>query len=117
MLRALLIMVKKLVVILAEAGPKGLPLRKIVKHVFNQENSLFAPVSIDEVQGKVARFLRYHSRESGDMFLRPSHGRYALNKSNKRVKAIMAEIGGKDDTATANQTTAPDASWPQLDLF
>lgn len=118
MLRALLIiMEKKLVVILAEAGPAGLPLRKIVKHVFNQENSLFAPVSISDVHGKVASYLRYHSHKRGDMFLRPSHGRYALNRSNKRVRAILAEVGRKDDTDTANQATTPDPSWPLLDLF
>lgn len=109
-------MEKKLVVILEEAGPEGLTLRKIVKHVFNLENSLFNPVSIVEVQRKVASYLRYHSSKQGDMFLRPSHGRYALNRNNKMVKNILAGINGNQDDALSKSNTT-DPNWPQLDLF
>lgn len=109
-------MEKKLVVILDEAGPEGLSLRKIVKHVFNLQNSLFNPISLNEVQRKVASYLRYHSGKQGDMFLRPSHGRYALNRSNKKVKDILAGLDGMGDASASRSNTA-DPNWPQLDLF
>ncbi len=116
MLRALLdFMEKKLVAILSEAGPRGLALRKIVKHVFNEENSLFSPVDIGEVERKVAGCLRRHSGKSGDMFVRPVRGRYALNRGNKRVRAILSELANRDEAP--RQTAATDPSWPQLDLF
>lgn len=109
-------MEKKLVAILNEAGPEGLSLRKIVKHVFNLQNSLFNPISLNDVQSKVASYLRYHSGKQGDMFLRPSHGRYALNRNNKKVKDILAGLSGMND-ASASQSNTADPNWPQLDLF
>lgn len=110
-------MLRDLVVILSEAGAEGLPLKKIVKHVYNLENSLFNPLNYDDIQKKVTAYLRRRSLRASDMFLKPCRGRYSLNFNNARIKVILADIDNEGNDADGGNGFKDYSDWPMLDLF
>jgi hypothetical protein len=50
--------------VLSEAGPDGLSIRKIVRHVYNSSNTFFDSVDIQEIHSYVVKFLHEYSRKS-----------------------------------------------------
>lgn len=75
--------------ILAEAGPEGLRVRKIILHVYNSQNNLFHVVSLEEVKRRVLAFLQQNSRYAHDILEHPSWGVYRLNMKSKRARSIQ----------------------------
>lgn len=75
--------------ILAEAGPEGLRVRKIILHVYNSQNSLFQAASLEEVKRRVLAFLQQNSRHPHDILEHPSWGVYRLNMKSKRARSIQ----------------------------
>ena len=88
--------------ILAEAGPEGLRVRKIILHVYNSQNDLFNKVSLEEVKRRVLLFLQQNSRYSQDLLDHPSWGTYRLNP--KIIKAQTTEWS----------MLPPEEDWPDV---
>lgn len=83
--------------ILAEAGPEGLRVRKIILHVYNSQNSLFHAVSLEEVKRRVLAFLQQNSRHAHDLLQHPSWGVYRLNPNSKRARSIQLSFRYEED--------------------
>ena len=96
--------------ILAEAGPEGLRVRKIILHVYNSQNSLFHTVSLEEVKRRVLAFLQQNSRHSRDLLDHPAWGIYRLNPKSMRAQQIQLSFRGNDKEvpeAAHTQTDRP----------
>lgn len=66
--------------ILAEAGRKGLPLRKIVRHTHYAVNTLFDTVAYTDVYADVSAWLNRQARVAGAPVMRADkRGWYRLN--------------------------------------
>ncbi len=95
--------------ILAEAGPEGLRVRKIILHVFNSQNTLFQTTSLEEVKRRVLAFLQQNSRHPNDLLDHPSWGNYRLNPKSKRARTIRLSFVEEEthhtDSATKKSTT------------
>lgn len=72
--------------VLDEAGDKGLPISKIVRHVYNSSNNLFDKIDMKDVRSAVIKFLHEHSRNT--FFGEPlftkigSRGFYRINRKS-----------------------------------
>ncbi len=96
--------------IMAEAGPEGLRVRKIILHVYNSQNSLFHAVSLEEVRRRVLAFLQQNSRHPHDLLQHPSWGVYRLNPNNKRARIIQLSFcyeEEKTDDEPRKETDSP----------
>ncbi len=81
---------KQITSILYEAGPKGLPVSKIARHVHNEVNSLFERVEFDAVYADVRRFIYRNSRNPHSLFEHAQHwGYYRLNTSSERYRELF----------------------------
>lgn len=68
--------------VLAEAGAKGLSLRKVTMHVFNRVNGLFNAVSVDDVHRYVAGYVTRTARQRGSVIEHAGErGVYRINMS------------------------------------
>jgi len=68
--------------VLAEAGDKGLSLKKVTMHVYNRVNGLFFAVDIDEARRHVANYLTRVARQEGSVIERTGErGVYRINRS------------------------------------
>lgn len=92
--------------ILAEAGPEGLRVRKIILHVYNSQNSLFHAVSLEEVKRRVLAFLQQNSRHSHDLLDHPSWGVYRLNPKSKKARNIQLTFC-YDEANVTDETPRP----------
>ena len=69
--------------VLTEAGEKGLSVKKIARHVFNNCNGLFDVVPFEDVYHYVACYLKRNSKSNDSIIERTSiRGVYRLNQSN-----------------------------------
>ena len=64
---------KDILLLLIEAGEKGLSVGKISRHIFNTHNSFFLPLDVEEV-GKVKK------------------GVYCINTENQQVKQLRLKF-------------------------
>lgn len=85
--------------ILTEAGPQGMPLRKLVLHVYNQNASLFGSPDYDEVYRHVCQFLRRHSQTPRSLVEHMDEwGRYRLNLSRSpQAQQLMLQFTEEQD--------------------
>lgn len=94
--------------ILAEAGPEGLRVRKIILHVYNSQNSLFHTVSVEEVKRRVLAFLQQNSRHSHDLLDHPAWGVYRLNPKSRRAQQIRLSFRDNDNDVPEAAPTVTD---------
>lgn len=73
--------------ILAEAGSRGLPVRKVALHVFNASNSLFGETTYEDIYAIVSRYL-HRSARSKDSYIKHAtrRGYYCLNDNMESVR-------------------------------
>ncbi len=81
--------------IMLEAGNKGISLRYLVLHVYNAYNSLFHPVSKEEVRAYVYNLVRNHSSLPTDPFERVGWGKYRFNLRSQKV--VQTHIDFSDE--------------------
>lgn len=82
-----------ILMILAEAGPVGMPVRRIALNVYNITNSLFAPLCLEKVYADVAEWLRSESQKSGGTVRKADiRGWYRLNEQSTKVEQLMLEF-------------------------
>ena len=110
-----LFMREEILKILAEAGPEGLRVRKIILHVYNSQNDLFNKVSLEEVKRRVLLFLQQNSRYSQDLLDHPSWGTYRLNpKSIKAQTTQLSFLPTEDDCPDVAQQKPTKQTGPTL---
>lgn len=87
---------KHILLVLGEAGHEGLPLRKIVKHVYNAVNSLFEPVDFSDVRRFVHNFIRRNCKGPGSVIKNAGkRGYYRLNVRSEKARALMSRLEEK----------------------
>ena len=102
--------------VLTEAGEEGLSVQKIALHVYNSCNSLFNPVSYDEVYGFVSRFLITKSRMPHSLIERTAYrGVYHLNFNLKETQQLVLQFKQETD-ADVEEPKAPPVDM-SLSLF
>ena len=98
-----------------EAGEKGLSVKKIARHVFNKNNSLFNEITFDDVYRQVAFFLNKNSKSAGSIIERTqARGVYRLNTS---VVPRQLQFEFKDEKGTEHIGTAECDEDRSLSLF
>lgn len=81
---------KEIIAVLMEAGPAGLKVQKIARHVFNSCNSLFNRVSYADVHAYVSQYLIKNSRNPDSIISRTEvRGVYRLNLCNQENQQLM----------------------------
>lgn len=84
---------REILLILREAGTKGLPVRNIALHVFNMTNSLFNPLDRDTVYNDVAEWLRHTSNcSTASVEKADTRGWYRLNINSNQVQQLLLEF-------------------------
>ncbi len=86
---------KEILFVLNEAGKKGLSIKKITRHIFNNHNGLFEELSFEDVHKTVGGFLRRNSKKRGSVVERTEkNGVYRIKAS---IKSSQLELIFKDD--------------------
>lgn len=85
--------------ILCEAGDDGLPVRKIVRHIYNLHNGLFDSTSYEEINKKVLTFIQKNSKTPNGILEKTGKwGHYRINKDSNRASQLMLEFDKEYDT-------------------
>lgn len=87
--------------ILKEAGPAGLSVRKIARHVYNEQNTLFDDVDFAVVHRSVQQYLTRNSRRPKAMY-KPTGtwGTYRLNMRSPKIQELLR--GSRGEAAPEN---------------
>lgn len=96
-----------------EAGPQGLSVRKIARHVFNENNGFFCEVDYEAIHLAVRQYLQRQSARRDGLVRRVSHGIYQINTKTDEARQLILEF--KDDDSTA--APKPQAEDQSLSLF
>lgn len=100
--------------VLTEAGEKGLSVKKIARHVFNNRNGLFDVVPFEDVYNHVAGYLKRNSKSNDSIIERTGvRGVYRLNQSNTS-RQLCFDFKSEDMEMTDKDKTTEDNS---LSLF
>ncbi len=81
---------REILAILTEAGNNGLSVGKIARHVFNANNSIFEPITFDEVREVVGRYLRLQAcRKDGVVEKGEKRGVYRINMHSNDTRQLL----------------------------
>lgn len=83
---------KEILRVLAEAGAEGLSVRKISRHVYNACNTLFHPITQEEVHKYVQSYLLKNSKADDPFIEKKRKGVYRLNRSNKITQQLLLQF-------------------------
>lgn len=83
---------KDILLLLIEAGEKGLSVGKISRHIFNTHNSFFLPLDVEEVHQEVQQCLVKMSRRTDSMLGKVKKGVYCINTENQQVKQLRLKF-------------------------
>ena len=76
-----------------EAGKDGLPLKRIVRNVFNITNSFFIQLNEEDVYSDVASYLRTNSKKAGAPVKKlDKRGWYGINYSSVQVQQLLFDF-------------------------
>ena len=90
---------KEILVVLREAGTNGLPLKRIVRNVFNIANSFFYQLNEEDVYTDVAAYLRTNSRKRGALVKKmDKRGWYSINYSSIQVQQLLFDFGNQEES-------------------
>lgn len=117
----------KILAVLAEAGRKGLSIKKTSIHVYNMSASFFDELTFEEVWAAVARYLGREGKKRGSYVARATvRGRYRLSSAGRcRVRAAIERQASDEaaDSAVASElrcaaksdeTPSDSADYPML---
>ena len=99
--------------VLMKAGNKGLKLQKIVRHVYNECNSMFCVLDFQEVYASVYQYLSKNCKTSQSPVEKLSFGVYRLNRSARVVQQLQLSFH-EDVTATDSLQIAQETSGQNL---
>ncbi|MCI6473791.1 MAG: hypothetical protein MSA31_09085 [Bacteroidales bacterium] len=97
-------------------APDGLPVRKIVRHVYNKHNTLFSSTPIEDIRRDVSATLLQSTRRHNSCLERAGRrGYYRISRN--RVTELSLQFS--EDVTEPDQTLArktPDNDEPSLGL-
>jgi len=105
--------------ILNEVGMRGISVKSLVKHVYNLNNSLFAPPDIDEVTKCVRNYLARNSKSATSLIEHMERrGYYRLNTGNSATarQLMMDFYEADEDNAEEEEKEKPQQDF-SLSLF
>lgn len=89
---------REILIVLKEASPNGMPLRRIALNVYNITNSLFAPQDRGRVYSLVAEWLRTESQKRGGAVERCGvRGWYRLNMRSQKVRQTLMDFMAREE--------------------
>lgn len=84
---------QQILLILKEAYPYSMPVRRIALNVYNFTNTLFEPQDRKKVHSAVAEWLRAESRKSGGSVIKGDlRGWYKLNEHSLKVQQLLLDF-------------------------
>ncbi|WP_277821234.1 hypothetical protein [Palleniella muris] len=84
--------------------PDGLPLRKIVRHVYNAHNTFFETISMEDVSRDVASYLQRRSKTPGSPIERVgARGFYRLNPDSGESRQLMLQFREQEEENAVEQ--------------
>lgn len=116
-LRFVFSMKETVIRIMLEAGNKGISLRYLVLHVYNAYNSLFHPVSKEEVREYVYHLVRNHSTLPTDPFERIGWGRYKINLRSQKVIQAYIDFSGEQNECKSGEESSKQTDVDSPTLF
>lgn len=82
----------KVLMVLKEAGPKGLHVAKVSLHVYNGMNNLFEQTDLEEVHRRVSLFLIKQAKAKQPIVVRLRKGVYKINRRGLRfLETVIAD--------------------------
>ena len=105
--------------ILAKAGSRGLSVASVVRHVYNNTNSLFEPADAEKTRRTVSQYLQYHSRKPSALIERTGkRGYYRLNTTgNQQARQAVINLSkAQKNTDLADDDTPTQTVNPAVDL-
>lgn len=102
--------------VLYEAGNDGLPIKKIARHVYNANNSLFEEASYDDIYKAVISIIsKYKKNKNSVIESTGQWGHYRLNTSSNISRQLMLDFEKESEDCDIKQEyTCTDMS---LSLF
>ncbi len=100
--------------VLLEAGSEGLPLKLIVRNVFNRSNSLFEPIDYKEVKTDIVKYLRKAVKGANPNILKSSNGNYVFNQLNDTSIQLYIDFNHPIESTESQSKISTDQS---LSLF
>lgn len=89
---------RDIIFVLGEAGPKGLSVKKIAKHVFNHNNGFFNVVTFDDVYHYVSSYLIRNSKSPDSIIEKTEvRGVYRINLSSKAGNQLQFDFVEDDE--------------------
>ncbi|MCD8296219.1 MAG: hypothetical protein LUC88_01445 [Prevotella sp.] len=94
---------KEIINVLSEAGRKGLSIKKIARHIYNNKNSLFDELSFEDVHKSVAGFLQRNCKKRNSIVERTQkNGTYRIRVS---VRPAQLKLYFDDDDTLDEDVT------------
>lgn len=98
---------REILAILTEAGNNGLSVGKIARHVFNANNSIFEPITFDEVREVIGRYLRLQScRKDGIVERGEKRGVYRINLHSNDTRQLLLKFFPFEDEIDKSEQPA-----------
>lgn len=95
---------KDILLLLIEAGEKGLSVSKITRHIFNTYNSFFLSLNIEDTHQEVQQCLLKMSKRPNSMLGRVRKGVYGININNQEVRHLQLKFSHKCDIKKDEKT-------------
>lgn len=96
--------------------PEGLPLRKIVRHVYNVHNTFFDAISLEDVSRDVASYLQRRSKTlESPIEHAGTRGFYRLNPNSGESRQLMLQFKEQQEEYIEEQKEPPTEE--SLDMF
>lgn len=90
-------------------APNGLPIRKIVRHVYNANTTLFDTIDIEDVKRNVTAFLARKSKTKSSPIERTDvRGVYRLNPNSMMAQQLMLNFQDDVTETEAEETKKPE---------
>lgn len=106
---------RDIIFILDEAGPKGLSVKKIARHVYNHNNGFFNVVSFEDVYRYVSSYLVRVSKMSDPIIEKTDErGIYRINYSTRVSRQLQFDFSDEEEVQNAQEENNEDLS---LSLF
>lgn len=96
-----------------EAGEAGISIKKIARHVFNEQNSFFVETDYDSVRVAVRQYLQRQCVRRDGLVRRVSHGVYQFNAQTQEARQLMLQFKDQEESCAGK----PQAEDQSLSLF
>lgn len=104
--------------VLVEAGTKGLKIEKIARHVYNSCNSIFNPLSYENVHAYVTQYLIKCSKSPKSVIEKGKGvGIYHVNYKSEAVKQLMFNFSSTNTEQQMSERESSDKKEKNRDLF